>query len=150
MQNLPADFFPVETISPEETLQLGARLSSFLEPGDVVALVGHLGAGKTQFVKGICHGFGISPSRVLSPTFTIVHEYDGDELVYHIDLYRIKTLVEAQELGLDEILNGEGIVCIEWPEVVGSLLTDEALLLQIEHRDGNRRRYTRFSARAAT
>jgi tRNA threonylcarbamoyladenosine biosynthesis protein TsaE len=105
------------TRSPEETFALGERWSRSLRSGDVIALVGDLGAGKTQLVKGIAAGLGYA-KRVQSPTFALINEYLlADRIVYHLDLYRLDTKHDVAVAGLDEFLiQPDGITLVEWPE----------------------------------
>jgi tRNA threonylcarbamoyladenosine biosynthesis protein TsaE len=131
---------PAETASPGETLALGERLAAFLQPGDVLALYGDLGAGKTHLVKGLARGLGADPADVSSPTFTLVNEYATDPPLYHLDVYRIERLSELQEIGVEELLSGEGICVIEWPERMEPLLPPHTLRLRLHHLDGTRRR----------
>lgn len=102
---------------PDDTLRTGTVLSRCLRPGDLLGLVGDLGAGKTLLVQGIARGLAVPPEvRVTSPTFTLVNEYHGGSMpLYHADLYRIERARELDELGLDEICRrGDGVVCVEW------------------------------------
>ena len=103
------------TSSEAETSQAGARLARSLGPGDVVLLYGDLGAGKTAFVRGLAEGLGADPQDVSSPTFTIVQEYHGSLPLYHVDLYRLDER-EVDDLGLEELVLGDGVVAIEWAE----------------------------------
>ena len=105
------------TRSPEETFALGQKWSQSLRAGDVIALVGDLGAGKTQLVKGIAAGFGYA-KRVQSPTFALINEYLLPDLIlYHLDLYRLDTKHDVLVAGLDEFLiQPNGITLVEWPE----------------------------------
>ena len=113
---------------PEATAALGARISSLLRRGDVVALYGDLGAGKTTLARGILQGLG-HEGEVASPTFPIVQPYDELPLpAWHVDLYRIEDRSEIEELALDEALDG-GILLIEWPERLGDRLWPHALRL---------------------
>ena len=106
----------ITTSSEEETSSAGERLAVSLAPGDVVLLYGDLGAGKTAFVRGIARGLGVNPEDVSSPTFTIVQEYAGPRAtLYHVDLYRLEPK-EVDDLGLDELVSGDGIVVVEWAE----------------------------------
>jgi len=103
--------------SREETLCLGEKIGKELKPGDIVLLFGDLGAGKTTLTQGICEGLGLKKGEYIrSPTFTIVNEYQGRCPIYHMDLFRIETLAEAQNLGLEEYFFGEGVVAVEWAE----------------------------------
>jgi tRNA threonylcarbamoyladenosine biosynthesis protein TsaE len=136
-----ADLLPAETDSPEATEALGRALADRLRPGDVVALVGGLGAGKTHLAKGVAGGLGLDPADVTSPTFTIVHEHDGpDGLLLHLDLYRVETPAEAARLGLGELLSGEAVALVEWPENAYGLLPPGTLWLRLTGLGGDRRR----------
>jgi tRNA threonylcarbamoyladenosine biosynthesis protein TsaE len=107
---------PLVTSSEEETSAAGERLAASLSPGDVVLLYGELGAGKTAFVRGMARGVGANADDVSSPTFTLVQEYAGIRAtLYHVDLYRLEP-AEVDDLGLEELVSGEGIVAIEWAE----------------------------------
>ncbi|HEY7058413.1 MAG TPA: tRNA (adenosine(37)-N6)-threonylcarbamoyltransferase complex ATPase subunit type 1 TsaE [Vicinamibacterales bacterium] len=104
------------TTSEEETIASGERLGRTLQPGMVVLLYGDLGAGKTAFVRGLAIGVGATADDVSSPTFTIVQEYPGlGSTLYHVDLYRLEP-AEIDDLGLEELVAGDGIVAIEWAE----------------------------------
>src|SRR5476651_2534389 len=102
--------------SPAETEALGEKLGRAAERGFVIALSGDLGAGKTQFVKGVARGLGIS-ARVHSPTFTLVNEYGGGRLMlFHLDLYRLETPAQILSAGIGEFLSPDGVTVIEWAE----------------------------------
>ena len=104
------------TTSEEETSLAGEALAAELGPGDVVLLYGQLGAGKTAFVRGLARGFGARDEDVSSPTFTLIQEYAGGRVtLYHVDLYRLEPR-EIDDLGLEELICGDGIVAIEWAE----------------------------------
>ena len=108
--------------SIEASQSFGESWATELVGGEIIALHGVLGAGKTQLVKGLARGLGFE-GDVTSPTFTIIHEYRGGRLpLYHIDLYRIRSEKEAVDLGLEEYLPGDGVTVIEWPERIPSLL----------------------------
>jgi tRNA threonylcarbamoyladenosine biosynthesis protein TsaE len=108
------------THSESETSDVAAHLAASLPPGAVILLYGDLGAGKTAFVRGLATGLGVDPDEVSSPTFTLVQEYRGVRTLYHVDLYRLAS-GEIGDIGLDDLMNGEGITAIEWAEK----LTDE-------------------------
>src|SRR6185369_11587791 len=112
-----------ESGSPDETLAIAESLARSLPGGSVVHLHGELGAGKTQFVKGLARGLGLDADRVVSPTFTLVHEHratrEGGLGLVHVDLYRVNDPAEATELGLDELPGASAIAAIEWPERLG-------------------------------
>lgn len=112
--------------NPTDTQALAARLAPFARPGDVIALAGGLGAGKTTFARGFIHALfsahGLPPEDVPSPTFTLVQEYQlPDFTLYHIDLYRIEAQSEIFELGLEDAF-ADGVSLVEWPDRLGSLL----------------------------
>lgn len=127
------------TESPEETKELARRLAIELGAGSVLALHGDLGSGKTCFVQGLAEALGVA-EIVNSPTFTIINEYQGRCRLYHIDLYRVKSAAEAENLGLEDILEGDGIAAIEWPEIFSSLLPKDTIRVYFDFVDANRRR----------
>ncbi len=106
--------------SPAETESLGEKFGRLAKSGWVIALSGELGAGKTQFVKGLARGLGIS-ARVHSPTFTLVNEYGGGRLkLFHLDLYRLETPKQIASAGIEEFLQPDGISVIEWAERIAN------------------------------
>jgi tRNA threonylcarbamoyladenosine biosynthesis protein TsaE len=106
----------LQTANESETSQAGEALGRTLRSGDVVLLFGDLGAGKTAFVRGLARGIGANPDDVSSPTFTLVQEYAGPSAtLYHVDLYRLEG-AEIDDLGLEDLISGDGIVAIEWAE----------------------------------
>lgn len=117
------------TTSVEGTRALGRALAARLRPGDVVVLTGDLGAGKTAFAQGVAAGLGVT-DRVTSPTFTIVQEYEGDLPVQHLDLYRLGSVQEVLDLGLDETID-ERVTLVEWGDVALDALPAEHLELVI-------------------
>jgi tRNA threonylcarbamoyladenosine biosynthesis protein TsaE len=124
----------LQTRSTSETIRTGKRLGRLLEPGDVVALVGDLGTGKTQFIKGLAEGAGVGKATyVSSPSFTLINEYSGRIPFYHIDLFRLESEKEVEDLGLEEYVPGNGITAIEWADKVSSLLPEELLLVKIHY-----------------
>jgi tRNA threonylcarbamoyladenosine biosynthesis protein TsaE len=122
------------THSAEETIAFGRKLATDLSPPLIVLLRGDLGAGKTTLVKGIAEGFGAaSADDVTSPTFTLVHEYRGpDVILYHVDLYRIDTQRELETLGLDDLLAPNCILLIEWGEKFPRLQREQNLEIALE------------------
>lgn len=126
--------------SPEQTRALGEAVGRLADVGDVIALVGELGSGKTLFVGGLAGGLGIDRATyVSSPTFTIIHRYRGRLPLYHIDLYRIETPEAFLGLGLDEYLQRDGVAAIEWAEHGWGMLPKEMLTFKF--------RYTGFETR---
>ncbi len=106
-----------ETHSPNDTLSLGEKIGRHLEAGDIILLFGDLGAGKTTLTQGIARGLEVAREEyVRSPSFTLVNEYKGKVPVFHIDLYRIASSHELEDLGLEDVFSGEGISIVEWAE----------------------------------
>lgn len=125
--------------SEAQTRRLGARLAAWLSPGDVLALMGDLGSGKTRWVQGVCLGLGVS-DPVISPTFTLVNEYQGRYPVYHIDLYRLTDVAETTTFGLDDYLYGSGVSLIEWADRAKKFLPPEHLTVELHHLEETKRR----------
>jgi len=122
----------LQTRSPSETAGIGKTIGNRLLPGDVVALVGDLGAGKTQFIKGLATGVGIRNTTYLSsPSFTLINEYPGKIPFYHIDLFRLGREEEAEALGLEDYFQGGGVTAVEWADRIPSLLPEEMLFISI-------------------
>ncbi len=129
-----------ETASPDETEALAAELAATLRAGDVVAVSGELGAGKTTFVRGAARALGVR-EPVSSPTFTIGHRYDADTPVAHLDLYRLDG-IDAEEWGdLEPYFDGT-VVFVEWPEHGGALLPTPRVVVTLSHVDEQHRRVT--------
>ena len=121
----------LESRSAEETDAAGARLAPSLGPGDVVALTGELGAGKTCFTQGVARGLGV-PGRAVSPTFVLVNEYRGRVPVHHVDAYRTRSLTELLDLGLEELFDGDGVTIVEWADKLLPLLPPRTVHVRIE------------------
>lgn len=138
----------LETVSPAETEALGVRLGRLLQAGDVVGLSGDLGAGKTVLARGIARGAGAT-GYVASPTFTLIREYHGSPPVYHVDLYRLDRPEQLDDLGLDMVLDGSGIVVIEWAEHAASWLPVEHLWITIRFGAGLEHRVLELEPRGA-
>lgn len=134
------NILPIETASVDETIALGERLAEHFRPGDIVALYGELGAGKTHLVKGMARALAVDEADVSSPTFTIVQEYPGTWPIYHIDAYRVEDPDEFYELGYEDYFYGEGLCFIEWPSRIEALLPDDAIRLRLTHQGGDHRR----------
>ncbi|MCY3967888.1 MAG: tRNA (adenosine(37)-N6)-threonylcarbamoyltransferase complex ATPase subunit type 1 TsaE [bacterium] len=122
------------TTSPSQTQALAAALAEIAEPGDLVLLVGDLGAGKTTFTQGFAAGLGVS-RQVTSPTFTLANEYRGRLLLNHLDVFRLEQISEVLDLDLFELLDGHGVTLIEWGNVVRQTLPDEYLEIALEFHD---------------
>jgi tRNA threonylcarbamoyladenosine biosynthesis protein TsaE len=103
--------------SAQETVDLGRIIGSLLQKGDLLALTGDLGTGKTTFTQGIARGLGVDPAYyVTSPTYTLINEYPARYPFYHVDLYRIQSGLDIEELGLQEYLESDGVTVVEWAE----------------------------------
>ena len=131
--------------SAEDTQAFGAQLGRWLSLGDVVALHGALGSGKTTLIQGLARGLGRSPDSVKSPTFVLMREYPGEVPLVHIDGYRLAAAPSASWLDVELIFSPHKITVIEWAERFEGLLPDDRLELHLEHLSANRRR---ISARA--
>ncbi|MGQ9475614.1 MAG: tRNA (adenosine(37)-N6)-threonylcarbamoyltransferase complex ATPase subunit type 1 TsaE [Actinomycetota bacterium] len=101
----------------EETRRLAARLAELLRPGDVILLEGELGTGKTVFVRGLAEALGVR-EKVLSPTFTLAREYRGRLALHHLDAYRLEGPMDLYDVGVEEVLDGEGVLVVEWGDRV--------------------------------
>ena len=133
----------IRLVGAEAVEALGARLADLVRPGDVIALSGDLGAGKTTLARGLLQALGLA-GEAPSPTFTIVQTYEPPEVrmpVWHVDLYRIDDPQEAIELGLDEAFD-TAVVLLEWPERLGALLPRNALRLRLDGAGEGERRLT--------
>ena len=120
------------------TKAIGAAVAGLLEPGDVVGLAGDLGAGKTRLVQGAADALG-ADGPVLSPTFMLVREYDGDPPVHHVDAYRLSGPLELEDLGLEDVLSADAVVFVEWADRVAAALPESWLELVLHIRDDDRR-----------
>ncbi len=118
------------TNSYEETERAAADFAGTLKGGEVIAMYGGLGAGKTAFVRGMARAIGIS-SHITSPTFTIVNEYEGRLPLYHFDVYRISDPEELYEIGYDEYIGSDGICVIEWAELIEDILPEQYIRIDI-------------------
>ncbi|HEY1685044.1 MAG TPA: tRNA (adenosine(37)-N6)-threonylcarbamoyltransferase complex ATPase subunit type 1 TsaE [Tepidisphaeraceae bacterium] len=119
--------------SPEQTQTIAAEIAAQLQPGDCIALDGQLGAGKTQFVRGLVAALGGDPHWVSSPTFVLLNIYPTPKFkVYHLDAYRVSGADDLEAIGFSELLEQSGIVVVEWAERIASLLPPRTLNIQIE------------------
>lgn len=138
---LPPSNSPIVFVShsPQATQLLGQKLGELAFPGDVLLLVGNLGAGKTCLVQGLAWGLGIK-DYVSSPSFVLLRQYRGRLPLYHIDFYRLEQLAEVADLGLDDYFYGDGVSVIEWADRAMELLPPEHLLLEISFVSARKRR----------
>lgn len=133
----------VLTGSPRQTMGWGSRLGKLLEGGEIIALIGELGTGKTCFVRGVTQGLEVGKDAwIRSPSFTLINEYHGRLPVYHIDLYRIETRAQLEGLNLREYLYSDGVSLIEWFEHLPADEVDEFLEVRAAYVDDNRRQLT--------
>lgn len=116
----------VVTRSTDETLELARAVAELLRPGDVVSLVGELGAGKTVFARGVARALGVT-ELVVSPTFTIVREYEGRVPLVHVDVYRIDAVQELHDLGFEEVVRDDAVTLVEWGDRIDGLLPGDRL-----------------------
>jgi tRNA threonylcarbamoyladenosine biosynthesis protein TsaE len=123
------------THSPEETIEFGRKLGSQLKGGEVVAICGPLGSGKTHLIKGIAAGIGAKDSKsVNSPTFVIVNQYSGRLDIYHIDAYRLNSIAEFEMLGFDDYCYPQSVVLIEWADKIeAALVSIDYVRIELEH-----------------
>lgn len=132
----------------EETRQVGRALAEILTGGDVVSLTGDLGAGKTTFVQGAADGLGVG-EPVLSPTFTLVREYEGRLPVTHMDVYRLDRIQDVLDLGFEELMDPGGILFLEWGDAIESLLPESYLEVELVLAGESEQRSVRMSAQGA-
>lgn len=121
-----------ESRSCEDTYNFGLKLGSEAKSGDVFCLSGDLGTGKTVFAKGFAKGLDLDDKDVVSPTFTIVNVYKGRLDFYHMDVYRLSDSDEAFEIGIDEMLYGNGVCLVEWGEIIEDMLPENTVFIEIE------------------
>lgn len=126
------------THSAEETIQLGKKIGSMLKPGAIIAMEGNLAVGKTTITKGIAESLGIEEA-ITSPTFTLISEYEGKMPLYHMDVYRLDSCEDFINLGVEDLMYGDGVSIIEWSERVREELPKSTITLRLEIRgDGGR------------
>ena len=122
---------------------MGARIGAQLRAGDVVALVGDLGTGKTTLTQGIAQGLGADPADVKSPSFVLMKEYHSGRVpIYHMDIYRLGGFEDIQRMGYEDYLRGDGVAVIEWAERLENVLPVEHLRVELEHVNETARRLT--------
>lgn len=116
--------------TPEDTRGVGEAVASLLQPGDAIALTGELGAGKTTLVQGAARGLGVA-GHVASPTFTLVREHPGPVPLFHVDVYRLDRIQDVLDLGLEEMVDGGGVVIVEWGDAIEELLPAGHLTIEL-------------------
>ena len=133
--------FQIKTHSAAETKKFGKKFGGLLRAGDVVALEGELGAGKTTLVKGIAKGLGVQSERaVSSPTFVLIHEYQGREKIYHLDWYRLKSVKDADAELAEECFSSNAVALVEWPKRGKPLLPKQRIEIELSHDGGSSRK----------
>ncbi len=126
------------TNSAEETIELGKKIGSLLQKGDIIAMQGTLAAGKTTITKGIAQALEVKDT-ITSPTFCLISEYEGKMPLYHMDVYRLDGAEDFANLGTEDMLYGEGVSIIEWSEKIMEELPKKTITLKLEpHEDGSR------------
>jgi len=128
------------TRNPDQTIKLGIAISGLLQKGDILALFGNLGSGKTTLVKGIAKGLRVKSRIVNSPSFVLLKEYEGRLPLYHFDFYRIEKPEETYGIGLEEFLFGKGVCVIEWADRIRRILPKQYLRLDLKFLDKDRRK----------
>ena len=138
--------FETVSSSVEQTIELGRKLGKQFQGGEIIALVGHLGTGKTHLIKGIALGLKVENNdEVTSPTFTLINEYEGKLPLYHIDAYRLDNPQQLEAIGFDEICAPPMVVVVEWADRVQTLIESYSpIWIHLEHR-GETERYIRIS-----
>ncbi len=124
--------YKIVTNSSDETLAFASHIAKVLENGDVIALFGEMGSGKTCFTQGVCRGLGVH-EPVTSPTFTLINEYSNSKMIYHFDFYRIGSEDEIYGLGYEEYFYGNGICLIEWADRVQNFLPASRIEIYMEN-----------------
>lgn len=132
-------FMKLVSLSAEHTIETGKRLGSLLRSGDVIALNGTLAAGKTTLARGIAQGLGIT-EPVTSPTFTLISEYSGRLPVYHMDVYRLDSVEDFINLGVEDMLYGDGVCIVEWSDRVIDVLPNSTIVITIALTDDSNQR----------
>ncbi|MDX9745295.1 MAG: tRNA (adenosine(37)-N6)-threonylcarbamoyltransferase complex ATPase subunit type 1 TsaE [Syntrophales bacterium] len=130
----------VRTLGEGETIRLGEAIGECLGPGDVVGLIGDLGAGKTCMAKGLARSLGVSDCyEITSPTFTIINEYPGRMTLRHVDAYRLETSRELIDAGFEDFFDDGGVVVVEWAEKIRDILPGDTLFVNFEYFDESTR-----------
>lgn len=139
--SLPPPSLTVVVESEAETDRLGRALADRVRPGTVIGLVGPLGAGKTRLVRGLSEALGVDPDAIASPTFILIHEYEGRLPIYHFDAYRLSSPDEFDALGSSDYFDSDGLCLVEWADRVADRLPADAWHVAVAI-DGPRRRFT--------
>jgi tRNA threonylcarbamoyladenosine biosynthesis protein TsaE len=141
VMTLPQTKIDIETHSVEETQALGRKIGILLKQPLIIALIGDLGSGKTAFVQGLARGLDVPADYyITSPTFTLINEYPGRLPLFHVDLYRLETVQDLEDIGLDELLYDQAVLAVEWADKMADNLSGDYLSLQFEIIDENCRK----------
>jgi tRNA threonylcarbamoyladenosine biosynthesis protein TsaE len=133
----------ITTCGADETYALGFHIGGKLKKGDILALSGELGSGKTCFTGGVARGLGVSKDyEITSPTFTLINEYPARVTLYHFDIYRLGGPSDLDDLGWEEYFSGNGVVVIEWAEKISQIIPVTAIFINFEYLDEYRRKIT--------
>jgi len=133
----------IKTLSADETRQLGQKIGTLIKLPLIIALRGDLGSGKTAFVQGLAKGLEVPDGYyITSPTFTLINEYPGRMSLVHVDLYRLESIDDLEDLGLDELLYGQAVIAIEWAEKLTGRQPAEQLIVTMEIIDDECRKLT--------
>lgn len=123
----------IETRSPDETRQLGKKIGKLVNQPVLIGLIGELGCGKTVFVQGLAEGLEVPAEYyITSPTFTLINEYPGRLKLFHVDLYRLEGISDFEDIGLDEILQDQAVIAVEWADKMADALSGDCLSLNFE------------------
>jgi tRNA threonylcarbamoyladenosine biosynthesis protein TsaE len=129
------------SVSAQKTWEMARSVGEKLKPGDVLALSGELGSGKTCFTGGLARGLGVDDKyQITSPTFTLINEYPARHKLFHFDVYRLNSYSEFEDLGYEEYFSNGGIVVIEWAEKIAQILPPETIFIYFEYLDENKRK----------
>jgi len=118
--------------SPEKTVELGRQIAEEIKPGDILGFIGELGSGKTFIIKAICKALGVE-EEVTSPTFTLMHLYNAEYKILHLDCYRLRTAEEAERLGLDDYFETDHVCLIEWADRIREILPEGTKIIEMDH-----------------
>jgi len=139
----PENSISIITCSAEETFVFARAVGEKLQEGDILALSGELGSGKTCFTGGLARGLGVSENyQITSPTFTLINEYPARHRLFHFDVYRLNDYSDLDDLGYDEFISGKGVVVIEWAEKIAAIIPETAIFINFEYIDENKRKIT--------
>jgi tRNA threonylcarbamoyladenosine biosynthesis protein TsaE len=139
----PENSISIITCIADETFVFARAVGEKLQEGDILALSGELGSGKTCFTGGLARGLGVSENyQITSPTFTLINEYPARHRLFHFDVYRLNSYSDLDDLGYDEFISGKGVVVIEWAEKIAAIIPKTAIFVNFEYIDENKRKIT--------